>query len=132
MAMIPFRQSVQRKLESSESMVLVMVLHSGRWWRKLKSPSTANTPALSAARKPWSELVLESGVANDARESLLEEHGFMLRPQPLQFDQQSDAWERWTFKKLTINSIKCEWIIIKKSLIDNFSIKGKKGSVILV
>lgn len=44
------RPSVQRRLESPGSTVLVMVPPSGRWWRKWRSPNIVNTHAHSAAR----------------------------------------------------------------------------------
>lgn len=44
------RPSVQRRLESLVNMVPVMVPHSGRWSRRWKLHSTANTHARSVAR----------------------------------------------------------------------------------
>lgn len=90
-----FRPNVRRRLESSVNTEPVMVLPSVRWWRRSKSPSTENTPAHSAERTPWSALVLESGHANDASESLPVEHGFTQQPPLPQWDQPSVVSVNW-------------------------------------
>lgn len=44
------RPSAPRRWGSLVNMARVTARRWGRWWRKLKSPSTPNTPALSVAR----------------------------------------------------------------------------------
>lgn len=93
-----FRPSVRRRLESSVNMVPVMVHPSVRWWRRLKSPSTENTPAHSAARTPWSDHVSAFGHARDASESSLEVPGCTLPQPPHQWDPLSVVSAKWTKK----------------------------------